>query len=74
MCEEIIEMLKDVNEDFDGDADTDLFDAEIIDSFEIIKLVMQLEEKFGVVIGVERVTAENFRTVNSIANLVRELS
>lgn len=74
MCEEIIEMLKNVNEDFDGDADMDLFDAEIIDSFEIIKLVMQLEEKFGVVIGVEMVTAENFRTVNSIANLVRELS
>ena len=65
---------KGINEDFEGDADTDLFDAEIIDSFEIIKLVMQLEEKFGVVIGVEMITAENFRTVDKIANLIKKLS
>ncbi len=48
----------------------DLFANEIIDSMELLALVIHLEEKFGLEIDQEMMTVDNFRTVNSIINTV----
>ena len=45
-----------------------------MDSFDIVKLVVQLEDAFGITIGVEMVTAENFRTVEAIIKLVESIA
>lgn len=70
MREKVVGILGDINEELIEDLERDLFESEVLDSYDIVKLVVQLEDAFGITIGVEMVTAENFRTVETIIKLV----
>ena len=50
--------------------DDDLIDAGVIDSLGIFQLVAFLEENFGIAIGDEEITPENFGSVRAIERLV----
>ena len=52
--------------------DDDLIDSGVIDSLGIFQLVAFLEESFGVSIGDEEITPENFASVMAIERLVAE--
>lgn len=73
MKEKIIKILEEITEKTIEDASCDLVAADILDSFDIVELVVELEEAFEVVIDVEMVTPENFRTVDSIIKLMESL-
>ncbi len=49
----------------------DLLAAELIDSLGITELVSFLEARFGITIGDEDLTPENFRSIDAIAAFVR---
>ena len=48
----------------------DLIDTGVIDSLGIFQLVAFLEERFGITIGDEEITPENFGSVMAIERLV----
>ena len=48
-----------------------LIDDAILDSLDIVTLVTDINEKFGISIDAEDVIKENFDTLNSIADLIR---
>ena len=48
----------------------DLIDSGVIDSLGIYQLVAFLEERFGIAIGDEEITPENFGSVMAIERLV----
>lgn len=50
--------------------DADLFQAGVIDSFRLITLVIQLEERFGMKFAEQNLTGDNLRTLDAIATLV----
>jgi len=50
--------------------DVSLFESGVIDSFGMIALVIQIETEFGVKVRPEEATAQNFRSISSIARLV----
>lgn len=50
--------------------DDDLIDSGVIDSLGIFQLVAFLEETFGIAIGDEEITPENFGSVSAIERLV----
>jgi len=52
-------------------ADTDLF-ASGLDSMAIMQLLLLVEEEFQVIIPVESVSRENFKTTRAVAALIRE--
>jgi acyl carrier protein len=52
------------------DDDTPLWGQGIIDSIGLMELVAFLEERFGIQIDDEELTAENFRTVRTIEGMV----
>lgn len=59
--------------DIDGVTDgMDLFEARILDSFGILSTVMFLEERYGFALGVEDLTEENFRSLDTLSHLVLE--
>lgn len=45
---------------------TDLFESEIIDSLELMELLLFLEERHGIAVAQELMTADNFRSVDAI--------
>lgn len=54
--------------------ETNLFDADILDSFLFISLVAFLETRFSVTFSPADLTEENIASIASIAALVRRLS
>ena len=50
--------------------DFDLFTTGILDSLQLVELVFQLEEQFGVHISLAEVDLQNFRSIDSIALLL----
>jgi len=54
--------------------DDDLIDSGVIDSLGIFQLVAFLEETFGITIGDEEITPENFGSVTAIERLVASRS
>ncbi|GAB4283046.1 MAG: hypothetical protein Kow0092_37970 [Deferrisomatales bacterium] len=51
--------------------DEPLIDGGLIDSMGILKLIAFLEEAFDAVLDDDDITAENFATISTIAELVR---
>lgn len=72
MKDKVIEILMDLIPDFEYSDDVKLLDDGILDSFDIVNLVLEINEEFGVEIGVEDVSEENFETVDSICELIKE--
>lgn len=72
MKEKIIEIIEDITGEV-VEEDTDLIEEGILDSFDIVSLILELEEAFDVKIDVAELLPENFKSVNTIENLISEL-
>lgn len=71
MEERIIEVLAetiDGIEDYDGD---NLFDDGLLDSFQVIDMVNDLEDEFDIEIDAKYVVEENFKSKEAIIDLVK---
>lgn len=70
MIEKIIEILKEIKPYEHITVDTELIESGILDSLSILSLVTELEEQFNVEISDEAIIAQNFATIQDIAQLV----
>lgn len=73
MEEKILDILYEASGNQIEDTELDLFSEEIIDSFIIINLVVQLEEAFDISISVDYITYENFCSVRAIMGMVKRI-
>lgn len=70
MKEKVMEILVEVNEeilDYDGD---NLIESGLLDSFQVVDLVGMFEEEFDIEIDAELVVVENFRTIETIIEML----
>jgi len=74
MKEQIFEILNDINPDVDYEAETALVDDDILDSFELVSLVSELNSCFNINITVVDFVPENFNSLSAIVALVERLS
>lgn len=70
--EKVINLLEEINPQIVNDTEADLLKSGYIDSFEIVNLVMGLEDMFGVEIEPEEITPDNFKTIENIVGLVEK--
>ena len=52
--------------------DTDLFDAGVLDSLSYVRLVVELQQEFGVQISLGEIDIDHFRTVEQIAEFLMQ--
>lgn len=71
--EELIHILSELNPDVDYEAEDALIDSGILDSFDIVTLVAEIDDAFGVEIPAEALTPENFNSAKSLFALIRRL-
>ena len=71
--EKVIEILGDINPDIDYTAETSLIDGGLLDSFDIVSLVGELNDAFDISITVVDLVPENFNSAEAIWKLVQEL-
>lgn len=73
MKEKIIEVMNKANPNIGDDFELDLMKEELIDSLEIVNIVMDLEDAFNIEIDPELVIPENFNTMNNILQLIESI-
>ena len=70
MKEKIRAILSELRPDVDFDSEQKLIDAAILDSFDIVTLVFELNDAFDLDIDVEELIPENFNSVDAMAELI----
>ena len=70
---EIITILNEIRSGVDWISETDIIESGLIDSFDMIALVSDLNDAFKVNIGLEHMEPDNFCSVDAIAAMLREL-
>ena len=74
MKEQILEILAEINPDIDFAAESAIIDDKLLDSFDIVTLVGDLNDTFDISINVVDLVPDNFNTVDAMVELVRKLS
>ena len=72
MCQ-VLEILTELHPDVDFDSHTKLIDENVIDSFDIITLVAELNDRLGCTIPPEELVPENFNSYAGIKALITGL-
>lgn len=72
--EKLLQILSSIRSDVDFETETLLIDNGVLDSFDIISLVTELNSEYGINIGVVDLVPENFNNVQAIAALIERLS
>lgn len=70
MEDKIRAILKDIQPEFEFEDGTDFIAEGYLDSFDVISLVSELENTFGIYISAMEIVPENFNSVAAIASLV----
>ena len=72
--EALLNILSDLHPEVDFETCTTLIDDKILDSFDIISVISEINEEFDVVIPAEEIIPENFNSAQALYDLVTRLS
>lgn len=72
--EKLIEILKKYNADVDYNTQEHLIDEEVLDSFDIISIVADIDREFDVEITAKDIIPENFNSAKKLYELIESLS
>ncbi len=71
--EELLRILKGYNEDVDFLTAQGIIDNELIDSMDVVSLVSELEDTFGIEMGMDDIISDNFNTVAAMWDMIQRL-
>lgn len=71
--EQLLEILREVDDTVDYEAEKSLIDGEIIDSLDLMELISEMEEAFEIEIEMEDIIPENFNSVEAMWALITRL-
>jgi len=69
----LLEILQEMHDDVDFETHETLIDDKVIDSFDIITLIAEIDDRIGVTIPAEELIPENFNSYNAINALIQRL-
>ena len=70
MRDKVLEILLDIRPDVDFENEKLLIDDKVLDSFDIISIISDLNEAFNIDINVDDLVPENFNTLDAIVDVV----
>ena len=71
--DELLEILKDLHPDVDFENCETLIDDKIIDSFDIVSIISEINERFDVTIPPEEIIPDNFNSAKALMALINKL-
>ena len=69
----LLEILQEMHDDIDFMTHKTLIDDKVIDSFDIITLIAEIDDRIGVTIPAEELIPENFNSFDAINALITRL-
>lgn len=71
--EQLMEILNELRPDVDFENETALIEDGVLDSFDIVALVGELNDAFDIEIKPNDLVPENFNSANAMMNLIEKL-
>ena len=71
--EELMEILREIDDSIDYEKETALIDSKLLDSFGVITLVAEREENFDITIEAAEMVPENFNSAEAIWKMIQRL-
>ncbi len=71
--EKLMEILQGVRPDVDFENETALIDDGILDSFDVVSIISEIDDAFGVQIRITELDPENFNSAEAIWKLIESL-
>lgn len=71
--DKLLEILQELHDDIDFKTHKTLIDDKVIDSFDIITLIAEIDDRIGVSIPPEELVPENFNSYTAIKALIEKL-
>lgn len=71
--EELLEILRGLHPEVDFEVCESLVDDKILDSFDIISIISEINEEFDVTISAEYIVPENFNSAKALYALIQKL-
>ena len=72
MKEKVLEILSNIRPEFDFTEDVNFIEEGMLDSFDVVTLVSDLDATFGISIDGVDIVPENFSSVDAIINLLKK--
>lgn len=72
--EKLLAILNDLHPDVDLETENALIDGGVLDSFDIVTIVAEIDDAYGVRIPAEELIPDNFNSAAALFALVRRLS
>lgn len=71
--DKLMKILWEINPDIDFETEDALIDGGMLDSFDIVTLVAEIDDTFGIEIPAEALIPENFNSAKAIFALIQRL-
>ena len=71
--DKLMRILSELRDDIDFEAEDALIDGGVLDSFDIVTLVAEIDDAFGIEIPAEALIPENFNSARAIFALIQRL-
>lgn len=71
--EELLKILTEIRPDVDFENETALIDDGILDSFDVVSIISEIDDAFDVQIRITELDPENFNSAEAIWDLVQTL-
>ena len=71
--DKLLEILKGIRPDVDFENETELIDEGILDSFDVVSIISEIDDAFGVQIRINELDPENFNSAEAIWSLIQKL-
>lgn len=72
--DELLEILTDLHPDVDFETCDTLIDDKILDSFDIVSIIAEINDVFDVTIPAEEIVPENFNSAEALYDLIERLA
>lgn len=73
MMERLLEILEGIRPDVDFKNEQKLMDDGILDSFDIVSIISELNDEYEIAIRVNELSPENFNSTEAIMHMVERL-
>lgn len=71
--EKLLQILKTIRPDVDFNNEKALIDDGILDSFDVVSIISELDDEFNIQIKINELDPDNFNSIESIWNLIQKL-
>ncbi len=71
--EALLKILTNLHPEVDFETRTDLVDGKIIDSFDIVSIISEINDEYDVVIPAEEIVPDNFNSAQALYELIVRL-